>query len=259
MRLFKDLYAYRELLKSNVKKEIRGKYKGSFLGILWSFVNPLLMTLVYALVFPYLLRGSGYEHYTTFLIIGILPWNWFTTCISQGTFTVLGNGGIIKKVYFPREILPISVVTSGIVNYLISCLVMFIFLICSGIGFSKYIVFFPIVMIAQYLLTLGIIFITSAINVYVRDLEYIINFFIQMLFYGTPILYSADMFMGTKIEFLVKMNPMATIINSYKDIFYWQNMPHINSLLIVLVASAVFCYVGLLIFRKLSKGFAEEV
>ena len=259
MRLFKDLYAYRELLKSNVKKEIRGKYKGSFLGILWSFVNPLLMTLVYALVFPYLLRGSGYEHYTTFLIIGILPWNWFTTCISQGTFTVLGNGGIIKKVYFPREILPISVVTSGIVNYLISCLVMFIFLICSGIGFSKYIVFFPIIMIAQYLLTLGIIFITSAINVYVRDLEYIINFFIQMLFYGTPILYSADMFMGTKIEFLVKMNPMATIINSYKDIFYWQNMPHINSLLIVLVASAVFCYVGLLIFRKLSKGFAVEV
>ena len=259
MRLFKDLYAYRELLKSIVKKEIRGKYKGSFLGILWSFVNPLLMTLVYALVFPYLLRGSGYEHYTTFLIIGILPWNWFTTCISQGTFTVLGNGGIIKKVYFPREILPISVVTSGIVNYLISCLVMFIFLICSGIGFSKYIVFFPIIMIAQYLLTLGIIFITSAINVYVRDLEYIINFFIQMLFYGTPILYSADMFMGTKIELLVKMNPMATIINSYKDIFYWQNMPHINSLLIVLVASAVFCYVGLLIFRKLSKGFAEEV
>ena len=90
-------------------------------------------------------------------------------------------------------------------------------------------------------------------------IEYIINFFIQMLFYGTPILYSADMFMGTKIELLVKMNPMATIINSYKDIFYWQNMPHINSLLIVLVASAVFCYVGLLIFRKLSKGFAEEV
>lgn len=259
MRLFKDLYAYRELLKSNIKKEIRGKYKGSFLGILWSFVNPLLMTLVYALVFPYLLRGSGYEHYTTFLIIGILPWNWFTTCISQGTFTVLGNGGIIKKVYFPREILPISVVTSGIVNYLISCLVMCIFLICSGIGFSKYIIFFPIVMITQYLLTLGIIFITSAINVYVRDLEYIINFFIQMLFYGTPILYSSDMFADTKIEFLVKMNPMATIINSYKDIFYWQNMPHIKSLLIVLVASVVFCYIGLLIFRKLSKGFAEEV
>lgn len=259
MKLFKDLYDYRELLKSNVKKEIRGKYKGSFLGILWSFVNPLLMTLVYALVFPYLLRGSGYEHYTTFLIIGILPWNWFTTNIAQGTYTVLGNAGIIKKVYFPREILPISVVTSGVVNYLISCIVMAIFLIFSGIGFSKYILFFPLIVLTQYMLTLAIIFITSAINVYVRDLEYIVNFIIQMLFYGTPILYSSDLFAGTKVEWLIKLNPFGTIINSYRDVLYWQNMPHLKSLLVVLACSLILCYIGLLIFRKLSKGFAEEI
>ena len=86
MNIFKDLYTYRELLKSNVKKDIRGKYKGSFLGILWSFVSPLLMTLVYALVFPFLMRGTQYDSYTTFLIIGILPWTWFTTAISQGTY-----------------------------------------------------------------------------------------------------------------------------------------------------------------------------
>ncbi len=110
---FKELYNYRELLKTNVKKEIRGKYKGSFLGILWSFVNPLLMTLIYAIVFPFLLRNTT-PHYVTYLIIGILPWNWFTTVISQGTSTFLANAGIIKKVYFPREILPISVVTSEI-------------------------------------------------------------------------------------------------------------------------------------------------
>ena len=139
MKLFRDLYAYRELLKSNVKKDIRGKYKGSFLGILWSFVSPLLMTLVYAMVFPFLMRGSQYESYTTFLIIGILPWTWFTTCIAQGTYCVIGNGGILKKVYFPREILPISVVTSTTVNFLISCLIIGIFLIFSGIGFSWYI------------------------------------------------------------------------------------------------------------------------
>ena len=259
MKLFKDLYDYRELLKSNVKKEIRGKYKGSFLGLLWSFVNPLLMTLVYALVFPYLLRGSGYEHYTTFLIIGILPWNWFTTSIAQGTYTVLGNAGIIKKVYFPREILPISVVTSGVVNYLISCIVMALFLICSGIGFSKYLIFLPLIVLTQYLLTLGIIFITSAINVYVRDLEYIVNFIIQMVFYGTPILYSTDMFAGTKIEWLINLNPLSAIINSYRDILYWQNLPHIKSLLVVLAGSILLCVIGLLIFRKLSKGFAEEV
>ena len=82
MKLFRDLYAYRELLKTNIKKDIRGKYKGSFLGVLWSFVNPLLMTLVYAIVFPFLMRGSGYEHYTTYLVIGILAWNWFTISVS---------------------------------------------------------------------------------------------------------------------------------------------------------------------------------
>lgn len=261
MKLFKDLYQYRELLKSNVKKEIRGKYKGSFLGILWSFVSPLLMTLVYAIVFPFLMRGAGYEHYTTFLIIGILPWTWFTTSIAQGTFVVLGNAGIIKKVYFPREILPISVVTSGLINFLISCIVMILFIIFSGIGFSINIIFLPLVILAQYLFTLGIIFITSAINVYVRDLEYIINFIIQMLFYGTPILYSVDMFANAPkvISTLININPMGVIITSYRDILYWKNIPHINSLLVVIIGSLLLCLFGLMIFRKLSKGFAEEV
>lgn len=261
MKLFRDLYTYRELLKSNVKKEIRGKYKGSFLGILWSFVNPLLMTLVYAIVFPYLMRGSGYEHYTTFLIIGILPWTWFTTSISQGTFTIIGNGPIIKKVYFPREILPISVVTSGMVNYLISCLVIVLFLIISRLGFSIYLLYIPLIIITQYLLTLGIVFITSAIDVYIRDLEYIVGFIIQMLFYGTPILYSLDLFekAPTIIKTLININPMTTIISSYRDIFYYQSCPDIKAVMIVLISSLILCVTGLAIFRRLNKGFAEEV
>lgn len=259
MKLFKDLYAYRELLKTNVKKEIRGKYKGSFLGVIWSFLNPLLMTLVYAIVFPYLLRGANYEHYTTFLIIGILPWNWFITNINQGTFTILANSGIIKKVYFPREILPISVVTSGLINFLITCVIMFIFLICSGIGFSPYIFYLPFVIVAQYLLTLGILFITCSINVYVRDFEYIINFIMQMLFYATPILYSVDIFADSFIGSIIKINPMTTIINCYRDILYWHNAPHLLSLGIVFLVSLALCGIGLLVFKKLSKGFAEEV
>lgn len=259
MKLFKDLYGYRELLKTNIKKDIRGKYKGSFLGVLWSFINPLLMTLVYAIVFPYLMRGAGYEHYTTFLIIGILPWNWFTTSIAQGTFTILGNAGIIKKVYFPREILPISVVVSGLVNFLISCLVMALFIIFSGIGFNIYLIYLPLVIMTQFLFTLGIVFITSAINIYIRDLEYIINFIIQMLFYATPILYSMDMFTGSRIGTIIQFNPMTPIINSYRNILYWGVTPQIKSLIFVLIGSIFLCFIGLKIFRRLSKGFAEEV
>ena len=256
IKMIKNLYQYRELLNSNIKKEIRGKYKGSFLGILWSFVNPLLMTLVYAIVFPFILR-SGPEHYVTYIVIGILPWNFFTTVISQGTFTILGNAGIIKKVYFPREILPISVATSGLVNFLISIPIIFIFLICSGLGFSWYILLLPLIILCQYILSLGIIFITSAINVYIRDAEYIINFFIQMLFYATPILYESSLF-GDK-AWILNLNPMTTIINSYRDILYTGTLPNMFMLFAVLIVSIIILFIGIMVFRKLEKGFAEEV
>ena len=256
--LINNLYSYRQLLKSNVKKDIRGKYKGSFLGVLWSFVNPLLTTLVYAIVFPLILKNTE-SHYVTFIVVGILPWTYFTTVIMQGTTTMMVNSGIIKKVYFPREILPISMNTSGLVNFMISCLIIFIFLICSGIGFSWYILFLPLIIITQYILQQGIIFITSAINVYVKDAEYIINFIVNMLFYATPILYSATLFENSPLKWIIYLNPMATIINSYRDILFYQTMPNINSLLIVLVISCILCYIGLKIFRKLEKGFAEEL
>ncbi len=259
IKLFKDLYAYRELLKNNIKKDVRGKYKGSFLGVIWTFMNPLLLTLVYAIVFPYLMRGATYEHYTTFLVIGILPWNYFGTTITTGTYTVIGNGGIIKKVYFPREILPVSVVTSGLINYLITLVILAFFLIFSGIGFNIYILWLPLIIFTQYVFTLGIVFITSALNVFARDLEYLIGFFINLMFYATPILYSIEIFGDSKIAKIIRFNPMGAIINSYRDVLYWGNMPHLKSLLIVLAFSLIFCYIGLLIFRRLSKGFAEEV
>ena len=255
--MFKDLYNYRQLLKSNVKKEIRGKYKGSFLGILWSFINPLLMTLVYAIVFPFILKGAE-EHYVTFLIIGVLPWNWFTTVIAQGTTTILNNGGIIKKVFFPREILPISVATSGLINFLISCPIIFLFLICSGIGFSKTLFLLPLVILAQYFLLLGLILISSAIDVYIKDAEYIINFLVMMLFYATPILYSTNMF-PEKVRWVLKLNPMTTKIDSYRNILFYHNVTNVKSIVIVLVASLCLLFIGYKVFKKLEKNFAEEV
>ena len=116
MKIFKELYNYRELLKTNIKKEIRGKYKGSWLGILWTFLNPLLMLAVYSFVFPYILRVNV-ENYTIFMIVALIPWNFFTTAIQTGTGSVVANGNILKKVYFPREIIPISITTSQLVNF----------------------------------------------------------------------------------------------------------------------------------------------
>ncbi len=253
--MIKELFQYREFLATSVHKDIRGKYKGSFLGVLWSFINPLLTTIIYTIIFSVLLVNTQ-EHYVVFVIIGVLPWTWFTNTMSM-TNTYLINGGIIKKVYFPREILSISVVTSGMVNFLISCLIILLFLIFSGIGLNINILFLPLILIVQYILQLGIFLIVSAIDVYVRDLEYIINFFVQMLFYATPILYSVERF--GKFRWLLNLNPLTTIIGSYRNIFYYQKAPDFTALGIVFLVSLSILIIGILVFKKLEKGFAEEV
>lgn len=255
--MLKRIYKYREFLKTNVKKDIRGKYKGSFLGILWSFVNPLLMSLIYAIVFPFILKNSQ-DNYVTFVVIGILPWTFFTTVISQGTFCILANAGIIKKVYFPREILPISVAVSGLVNFMIALPIIIAFLLLSGIGLSFYALLFPLIALTEFILLLGIIFITCSVNVYIRDAEYIIAFFVNMLFYATPVLYSATLF-PDKYRAILNLNPMTTIINSYRDIFYYQTMPNLSALLMVLGGSLILLIIGINVFKKLEKKFAEEV
>lgn len=257
MKVFKELYQYRELLKTNVQKEIRGKYKGSFLGVLWSFLNPLLMVLVYALVFPYIMR-TNVDNYLVYLITGVIPWNFFTTCITTGCNCVWINGGIIKKVYFPREILPISVVAAGLINFLISCIIILLFVLFGGIGFSIQLLWLPLIAIIQSALSLGLLFILSAINVYVRDIEYLVGFLLNLLFYATPILYTADMF-PESIRWVLYLNPMTTIIESYRNIFYYQQSPALTSLMIVFALSFMILIIGYLIFKKLERGFAEEV
>ena len=260
MKLISDLYQYRELLKSNVKKEIRGKYKGSMLGVLWSFLNPLLMVLVYAIVFPFLFRNTV-DNYLVFLVIGVIPWTFFTTSMNQGIMTIRVNEGIIKKVYFPREILPISVATSGLINFFISAVIMLLFCIFTGLGVSWHIALFPFIALLQYFITMGLILGLSAINVYIKDTEYIVQFLINMLFYGTPILYDLNTFdkIPQIVMTIIKLNPFMHIVTIYRDIFMYHNLPEMSSILYVLVI-AIVCFVGgLAIFRKLEKRFAEEI
>lgn len=254
--MFKELYKYRELLKSNVKKEIRGKYKASFLGILWSFINPLLQTIVYTIVFSLIMRNTM-PNYLIFVITGIIPWNFFITVISQGTNTILVNGGIVKKVYFPREILPISITTSGLVNFFISCAIIIFFTLGSGIGITWLIIFVPLVALVQYIFTLGIIFILSAVDVYIRDTEYIVNFILNMAFYATPVLYTTDMFKN--YEWILNLNPLTHILNAYRDIFYYQQILDFKSLGIIALLSIILCFIGYKIFKRLERGFAEEL
>ena len=257
MNIFTKLYQYRELLKTSIKKDIGGKYKNSFLGVIWSFINPLLQICVYAIVFPLIMRNN-IENYTVFMVCGLIPWTYFSSVINRSSFVMVENGNIIKKVYFPREILPISLVTSETITFLISTIIIIGFVLLNGVGISYLILFYPLLLLTQYILLIGISLIVSSITVYFRDLQHFIGVFLQLLFYGTPIVYSIET-IPERFRWVLKLNPMTHIIEGYRDIFYYKQMPDIKQILIILAIGIVVAILGYIIFNKLQKKFAEEL
>ena len=256
--MIKELYDYRELLKSNIRKDIRGRYKASVLGVLWSFINPLLTVLVYAIVFPYLMRSTA-ENYIVYLVTGIIPWTFFQTVLNQCLTCIKSNAGIIKKVYFPRVILPISAMCSGIINFFISCLIILVFCVVWNVGISWHIILVPLIALIEGLFALGLGMALGAMDAYLQDLEYIVNFITQLLFYGTPIVYEISQFSSQSVlSFLIRLNPMTTIMNSYRDVFLYHQIPDLGALAIVGVFTIVVVLIGYVIFTKLEKGFAEQ-
>ena len=257
MNIAKDLYNYRELLKTSITKDVGGKYKHSFLGVIWSFVNPLLQIAVYALVFQVILK-SNIENYAVYLCCGLVPWQYFSSVVLRGAATIIDNGNIIKKVYFPREILPISVVASEGVNFLISTTIILGFVIFGGIGLSWNILWYFLILAIQIIVSIGIAFIVSSLTVYFRDLLHLLGILMQLLFYATPIVYSMDS-VPASMKWLLMLNPMSYLIEGYRNIFYNKTMPNFEGLLIALVMGVILCVCVYFIFRKLEKRFAEEL
>ncbi len=257
MNVFRDLYNYRELLKTNVKKEIRGKYKGSWLGVIWTFLNPLLMLAVYAFVFPYILRVEV-ENYTIFMIVALIPWNFFTTAVVSGTSCININGMILKKVYFPREIIPISVTLSQCINFLITSIIMFIFILVSGVGFSIHLAFFPVLVLIQFILILGINFILSSITVFVNDVAHFVQVGMTLGFYATPIVYLSSM-LPDQFQWAMRANPMAVLVEAYRSVLYYHEMPNMKWLIIWTIISFALLILGYMLFKRLEKTFVEEL
>ena len=256
--MISELYQYRELLKTSIKKEIRGKYKASFLGVLWSFINPLLQVLVYAIVFPYMMRDTG-DDYIIYLVTGILPWTFFQTVINECVISVKKNSGIIKKVYFPRVILPLSSAISGVINFFISCLIILFFCLIFKVGFSWHFLYAIPLAIIECVLALGIGLALGAVDAYVQDLEYIVNFILMMAFYGSPIVYQMSLFESNTLFLkIIQLNPMTKIIMGYRDAFLYHVTPPLTDFIYVSVIACIVLVLGYMIFKKLEKGFAEQ-
>ncbi len=253
----KEIFKYRHMLATLVKQDINGRYKGSVFGFLWTLLNPLFMLAIYAVVFQFVFRAD-IEHYPIYLFICLMPWNAFNNMIMIGTSCVSNNSSILKKVYFPREVLPLSVIISNTIQYFFSLVIIFIALLISGVGISWFVVFLPIVILVQITLALGLVLILCAINVYIRDVQYMMAPIMMIWMYASPILYTATM-VPEKWQKLYNLNPLVSILQGYKDILYFKQLPDFKSLGVVFLGSLILCVIGYLVFNKLQKHFAEEV
>lgn len=258
MGIFKELYSYRQMIFSLVKRDLRGRYKGSVFGFLWTFLNPLLQLVVYTFVFSFLLKNN-IENYYLFLFVALIPWLFFSTAITGGAGCVLHQSGLVTKIYFPREVLPIAHVTSAFINMLYSFIVVFAVLLISRVPINPVaLLYLPIVMLVEYFLALGIGMLAAAFTVYFRDLEFILGIFMMAWQYLTPVMYAVDI-VPERLMGLFMINPMTPIIIAFRDILYYAKAPDLSTLLLAAGMGIAFMIVGFFAFGKLKKRFAEEM
>lgn len=253
----KELIAYRQMLISTVRKELRSRYKGSFLGFLWTFVNPLLQLTIYSIVFPLILRNNQ-ENYPMFLFVALLPWIFFTSSVQGATTSIVGGANLVKKIYFPRLILPISVVGTNLMNYIFGLIIVFPALIITGVFLTLNVLWLPLILLIETIFILGLAFLFSALYVRFRDLEHLVNIITMVWFYLTPIVFAIDIF-PEEIENGIRYNPMVPIINGFRDILLYGKSPDFISLSYSLLVSSILLVISLLVFMKCEKSFAEEL
>lgn len=255
----KEIISYRDMIGGLVKRDLRGRYKGSVLGFLWNFLNPMCQIVVYIIVFS-LIFPAGIENYYVYLIVGMMPWNFFAEAVREGAGSVVHQADMAKKIYFPREVLTISSVTSRFVNFLITYVVVFAIIIVSGAGLAlKPLLFLPLILIAEYLFSLGLALILSGVDVYFRDVEHIIGVLLMAWVWGTPIMYSKDAVGNGMLSKIVVLNPMTWFVDIYHNILYDKICPEIMGLVSCLILAAITLVIGEIVFMRLEKNFAEEL
>jgi lipopolysaccharide transport system permease protein len=251
-----ELYKYRTLIQTLVERDLNARYRGSLLGLLWSFINPLLLVLVYFVAFKICLR-STVENYTAFLFVGILPWSWFSSSVLEGANSILNGGHYLKKILFPSEILPLVSILSNFIHFLFGLPILMLVVGAAGITINgiHFLTYFPLIMIVQFLFTLSLVMLFAALTVHFRDMIHLLMNAITLWFFSTPIIYAAK----DAPPFLVTYNPMAYIIIAYQDIFFDSKTPSLVDLGYTALFSFILLIITYTIYNRLRDSFVEEV
>lgn len=258
MKVLKDIYQYREMVRSLVKRDLQGRYKNSALGFLWTFLNPLFQLCVYSFLFTVIIP-MPIEKYYIHLFVVLVPWIFFSTCMTAGARVVLDQQDMVKKIYFPRTVLPIAFTISQLVNMLLSMLVLLVIVMVSGHGINPVaLLALPGLVMLQFLVCLAIVLIVSAVTVYLRDMEMILGVVAFALMYAAPVIY-AESYIPEKLRGLYYCNPMAGILSGYRSVFYYKELPDISILISPFLFGTIGVFLGFLVFGRMQRHFVEQM
>jgi lipopolysaccharide transport system permease protein len=247
----------RDLLRELVVRDMKLRYKRSYLGVAWTLVNPLAQLLVFDFVFRVLFKVET-PNYTAFLFIGITSWNWFSASVIESTGAILQNKSLISQPGFPAALLPNVTVGSNLVHFLLTFPILFGMVLVLGIPITGAIVWLPIVILVQYVLTLSFSLLGACLHVNFRDTQYLLSIFLMLGFFLTPILYEMSI-VPERYHPIYAVNPMAVVVDAYRAILIRGEMPELVSLSTVFTVSLVLFFLFYLFFRRASFGFVEQL
>jgi ABC-2 type transport system permease protein len=276
----RELLAYREILMNLVRKELKVKYAASVLGAVWSLLNPVVFLAVFTFVTTVL--RTNIPNYPVYLLAGLLPWNLFSVSLSNGAHSVIDNGNLVKKVYFPREVLPLAAIGVALVDFVLQSAVLLLFLVVIGYDFHpSALALYPLSFVTLLVFTIAISFWVSAVNVRYRDIQHLIGLGLLVWFWVTPIVYPGGLvqqelasrsFLGMELWAPYLLNPLAGVIFGFQRALYGTVAPAGEAVLpdvsvawlagviaAVLVVSLVVLWLTWRLFFRLSGDFAEEL
>jgi lipopolysaccharide transport system permease protein len=262
-RNLKALVRYRGLIQTLVVRDLKARYRGSVLGFFWSFFNPLMLLMIYTFVFTKVLVGAHpaeMEPYALFMFCGILPWTWFASSVLESSNTLIAGGNLIKKVMFPAEVLPIVTVLANMVHFFLGLVILVVFLIyyqrpIEGLQ----LLWFPVIVLVQLVLTTGLALFLSAMTVHFRDLKDLLSNLVQFWFFATPIIYPMSS-IPANMRWWLNLNPMTHLMISYQEVLFFPGPHgHWKWLMALAVGSIAVFLLGYFVFDRLRDSFAEEV
>lgn len=253
------LWSRRELLWYWTKREVYVRYKQSFLGIAWAILQPVILTSIFTIVFAYFVQvDTGDVPYPIFAYTALVPWTFIATSIAQGTPSLVAQMNLITKASFPRVILPLGVVGAALVDFLFSFAVLIVLLILFGIPLTPYMFWTPLLIILQVCLAVGILLFSSAVNVFFRDIRFLVPLTIQVWMYASPIVYPIDLVPEWLLP-IYSLNPMVGIIESYRAIFLHGSPPQWTALAIGGAVTMFLLVSGYIFFKKVEPSFADLI